>query len=383
VLALLAVLMMTQTPRVVLVSGQSLSLGLATGSAVSTSQALGNVFPASTYIDGTFQGRTTDVTSWPMGSLVEATIESPRSGLANYYATATGTPLTMYAVGKGGTSWIGLEPGTAAWGWTIHALESYGARGRGAFVGLYVVHGEGDASDGTTRVDYEAALVEWQAGAAAVGVRVGVGSAPLYLDQVSSWQEFPIGAGTATTAVPLAQYDAARDFPGYVVLVGPKYQYTYQGDGIHLTAAESRRMGAMAGKVVAYGPTWEPLWPSTTSPITRHGAVITIPMHVPVPPMVLDTTNVTDPGSYGFTYTDDGTPPAISSVALDGSNVVVTLASTPTGANKKIRYALATTALANAGRTTGPRGCLRDSDPATWSSGALYNWAVHFEEAVP
>lgn len=126
--------------------------------------------------------------------------------------------------------------------------------------------------------------------------------------------------------------------------------------------------------------------------VSRSGADITITFNVPVGALALATpTNVTDPGNYGFTYTDDSSPPAVSSVNLLGSNqVVVSLASTPTGANKKIRYAWGgyTTAFG----ATNPdgyvasemaRGCLRDSATRTAYDGTpLYNWCVHFEKDV-
>jgi hypothetical protein len=62
----------------------------------------------------------------------------------------------------------------------------------------------------------------------------------------------------------------------------------------------------------------------------------------------------------------------------------VTLASTPTGASRRIRYAYTGTSGNAAGPTTGMRGNLRDSDTTTCGSGTvLRNWSVHFEEAVP
>ncbi|KMO35619.1 hypothetical protein, partial [Methylobacterium aquaticum] len=52
-------------------------------------------------------------------------------------------------------------------------------------------------------------------------------------------------------------------------------------------------------------------------------------------------------GKWGFAYTDDsGSPPAIASVAIGSgapvgqARIVITLSSAPTGANRRLRYAL-------------------------------------------
>jgi hypothetical protein len=152
-----------------------------------------------------------------------------------------------------------------------------------------------------------------------------------------------------------------------------------------MTAASYRWLGEYYAKayvaVVVERRRWRPLSPASA---TRSGAVITLRFHVPVAPLVFDTTRVSDPGNYGFEYTDDSSPPAISSVAIEAPNIVrVTLAGTPTGANKKIRYAYTGTIDADAGPTTGARGNLRDSDGTISRSGnELFNWCVHFSMDV-
>jgi hypothetical protein len=136
-------------------------------------------------------------------------------------------------------------------------------------------------------------------------------------------------------------------------------------------------------RVILEGQAWEPVRPKT---VTRAGAVVTVTMHVPAPPLVLDTTLVTEPGKFGFEWADDGpTTPTIASVALSGDDtVVVTLSAAPTAAHPRLRYAYTGTGGALAGPTTGPRGNLRDSDGTPSRNGyKLYNWAVHFEVAAP
>lgn len=104
-----------------------------------------------------------------------------------------------------------------------------------------------------------------------------------------------------------------------------------------------------------------------------------------VPPLVLDTTLVTNPGHHGFEFWDDGAaPPGITSVVLvDEDTVKIQLASVPAGVVQRVRYAYTGIADARARPTTGPRGNLRDSDANGSRHGSpLYNWAVHFDLPV-
>ena len=107
---------------------------------------------------------------------------------------------------------------------------------------------------------------------------------------------------------------------------------------------------------------------------------------VPVPPIVLDTTLVADPGSYGFEYSDaSAAPPAIAKVEVAAPDtVVITLSDVPTGDDRRLRYAFTGIKGAGAGPQTGARGNLRDSDATRSRTGQrLYNWCIHFDEAVP
>ena len=78
---------------------------------------------------------------------------------------------------------------------------------------------------------------------------------------------------------------------------------------------------------------------------------------------MLDTSTLADTVDYGFAVTDGGNSAAISDIAVDGSEVVITLASEPSGA-VVVRYAL--DALGSGlSITNGASGNLRDSTTET------------------
>jgi hypothetical protein len=195
------------------------------------------------------------------------------------------------------------------------------------------------------------------------------------------------GDTRTTSRIPTDQLDAHVRAPGKVVIVAPEYMLDYDSSGIHFTSPSGRRLGEYFAKaytkIVVEGQTWEPVRPRA---VTRAGNVITVSYHVPVPPLALDTTQVTNPGNYGFEYTDgSGAPPAITGVQVTAPDTVqITLAAPPTGPNKRVRYAYTSRPNTTPGRSTGIRGCLRDSDatPSLYGN-ALQNWGVTFDMALP
>lgn len=154
----------------------------------------------------------------------------------------------------------------------------------------------------------------------------------------------------------LAMVDLHEDHPTKFVLSHPSYMLDYDiytpgstadDDYVHLSVKGQAIDGEYfyrAFRQTVYGKTrWNPLMPSGSA--VRSGATITIPMLVPKGPMIVDTTRVTErSGTYrGFVFDDDsGSPPAITGLTISGSNIVLTLASTPTGtqASQVVEYAL-------------------------------------------
>ena len=203
---------------------------------------------------------------------------------------------------------------------------------------------------------------------------------PLLMLQMSNWND------VAHSKIPTWQLEAHVRAPGKVVVVAPGYAIGYASDCLHFTNHGERRIGEYFAKayarIVMEGRPWEPLRPKA---VTIAGNVITAKFIVPKPPLVLDTTKVVNPGNYGFEFVDgSAAPPAITSVAVTAPDTVtITLASAPTGADKRLQYAARATPQTCPGTEQGPRGNLRDSDDTPSQYGYdLSNWAVHFDEPV-
>lgn len=191
---------------------------------------------------------------------------------------------------------------------------------------------------------------------------------PLLLSQQHS---FPTGPGRSVSTV--AQWKLGVDHPGRVICVGPKYQYPYAADKVHFLSAGYIQLGQKYAQVfyqaVIRGVLWQPLQPTQVS---RSGARITVKFHVPVPPLVFEdslapphqTTNMQWKSGRGFEAEDSTGPLTIMSATIQGDSVDLTLDKAPTGMNLVVRYAMTQAASgAHAGDDQGRRGQLRDSDP--------------------
>lgn len=388
--------------QMVIVSGQSLSAGGLATTPVSTSQPFSNTMVTGLTYDSAGAGAYGDTylvytptrAAFPWTALLESSVESPRSAMANYYRSVRGVDLHVVSGSRGGSTYALQKKGTQAWEQMSRSIEAAGARSRLSCTAIYVEHGETDGAAAIARATYTANLVEWQSDIAAK-CRTGArgGDPPLYIGQYSSWTAALLGSLT-TSNVPLAIYDAARANFGRIIIIDPHYMDAYNADGVHKTAASSRTMGARAGRAIATGSSYQPLWPRMDNPVTRSGAVITVYLYTPTPPLVVDTTNITgvSASTRGFEYTCGSSPPAISSVdcsaACSGNicSCAITLASTP-GApcltDDKIGYAVTGVAGNLGGPTSGPRGNIRDSTADTWAGATLYHPLVHFQEVVP
>jgi len=354
---------------------------------------------------------------------VNYVVETANSGLANEVTKLsreiylvgrpqTSETLLMSLHGRSGYPYPCIRKGGCTWiNWTTYkrpfdeamwqvqdAKALAAAKGLSYVVrGVTIIHGESDhyypgfpmaSSDGTPNKlqNYADGLIELQADYEA-SIKAITGQTepiPLFVSQMSGWST---DLNHNSSVIPIDQLDAHVRSNGKVILIGPGYPLPFISDGLHYSSHSERRLGEYFAKVYARTvfekKAWEPVRPKQVS---IAGNVITVSFHAPKLPLVFDTTRVTNPGNYGFEYTDaSGAPPAITNVTLTGADTVqITLASTPTGGNKRIRYAYTSVPGNIPGPTTGPRGNLRDSDDTASQAGYdLQNWCVHFDQPIP
>ena len=104
---------------------------------------------------------------------------------------------------------------------------------------------------------------------------------------ISQQGTFPPSPGGAEST--LAAWRLGVEHPGQVLCTGPKYQYEYAPDRVHLTANSYRRLGQKYAQVyfqhVVQGRPWRPLQPRT---VAKSGAELVVTFDVPVPPLRFD-----------------------------------------------------------------------------------------------
>jgi hypothetical protein len=246
------------------------------------------------------------------------------------------------------------------------------------FPAFFWVQGEANIDLGSTRPSYKAQMVlllnEINTDAKAVtGQTNNV--------KMLTYQTASMNAYTSSPDVPLAQLESSLEGKN-IHMVVVMYPYDYSAsDNVHMLNGEQyQRVGALAGyiykKILVDGVDWKPIHIKSTVFV---GSTIDVKFHVPVKPLVFDTTIVTNPGNYGFRLFNGTTEIAITAVSIIRPDTVRIVASSPVAAGYTLTYAInGTTGLT--GRTGGPRGNLRDSQgetiiykPATLNY-RLYNW---------
>ena len=370
----------------ILSTGQSLSVGVASSPALTTTQPYSNLM-----LTGGAGGLGTGTSFTP---LIESSVETISSSMANTItANDTGNDFDVAVSlhGVSGYVYSQLKKGTGPYstGMTqvTNAKSAAIALGRTSrVIGVTTIHGETDNYNGVSGATYQGYLEEWQ-NDYDTDVKAITGQSNeviLFLDQMSSFMSSY--ANDATSEIPIYQLYAAEDNPDEIVLVAPKYFFNYS-DRHHLTGASSQWLGEYYGKVIKKvvidHETWRPLSPDSA---VRSANVIDVNFHVPAGVLAFDTTLVSSRTNKGFEYYDSTSSATISSVAiLDSDTVRITLSGTPTGANQRIRYAYTgvpgtDTGAQNAGSAAGN---LRDTDsyPSLYGN-TLYNWAVHFDEPI-
>lgn len=376
----------------ILSTGQSLATVYYATPALSTTQPYNNLM-LSPGVEGI---------STPLIPLTESgqgeggNVETISSGMANSihaYGNLS-SPIVVGLHAHSGTAYSGLKKGTSWYNKGMTQASVTKTYVEDTLGGVYrplavtSIHGESDFSGGLAS-NYESYLIEWQSDYendlnALTGRSDTI---PLLINQMNSGP---------TGELADAQLNAHINNPGKVILVGPKYQYHYRSDKLHMDVnTQQKQMGEMfakvMGKVLFEGETWNPLMPSS---ILRSGNVIVVNYYIPYGTLAIDTTNVAERPDYGFEFSQTGgNSVSIDSVELIGGNsqVKVTLSDTPTGTDQTLKYAWSCYTsgswCAQAGDSTAVGGNIRDTDtsisPSSDSTGLpLYDWGVTFNEQV-
>ena len=250
---------------------------------------------------------------------------------------------------------------------------------------IIITHGECDADNTNYENDLYTLWSDYNSDLAAVtGQTMKI---PMLVSQQNS-----INDHAASTT---AEWKVGNDYPGDIICIGPKYQYQYYSDNVHLIAKGYQQLGEKYGQVyfhrVVLGQNWQPLAPIAVS---RSGQVISVRFHVPVPPLVWNAEFQAPhqgikewKNGKGFEVrTASGTKVTINSVAIFSDSVLITCSSS-IAAGVLVGYAQTSDAIPMSVPYAGTVrwGLLHDSDPFVGSvtKKAQPNWAVAFELAVP
>jgi hypothetical protein len=194
---------------------------------------------------------------------------------------------------------------------------------------------------------------------------------------------------TARSTSTVAAWKAGVDHPGKIFCAGPKYQYAYASDHIHLLAGQYDRLGVKYAEVfheivILRHESWQPLQPAD---ITREGQTISVRFHVPNPPLAWDeafgaphqVVHAAWKNGRGFEVEDSAGEVTITDAVIDGDTVRIGIDRLPdaTPAPLVVRYAMTQDATQRAGGLVSGRfGQLHDSDPLVGVDGVELDCTV-------
>jgi len=332
---------------------------------------------------------------------VEAGVESAGRGVgesfsqffaseAGYAFTADGVNLILSVPAEGGKSAAELSSGGAYFPrlqYMIDAIDTLARAGGKVPDVVHIVYcqGEADTVGGTSAALWYSQIETGIRQPFETYCQTKFGrktKVRVIMTQVASHEFY----GITDPAIARQVLAMCNTDPNYI-LAGPMYQYNYGAAGIGshlLNATEVKWAAAMCGRALQRAARgvrhkWiNPLRAWQDGPRT-----VAIEYDVPVGPLVIDTVSVTDPGQKGFNLYSGSTEVPISAVSIVGlgkRTVLLTTSSDIPAGSIRVDYAHKGGATnVNAGRTTGSRGCLRDSDPAVFDPSGinkpLFNWA--------
>jgi len=385
----------------IVATGQSLSVGVAGTPVISTVQPFDNIKLTDTSADPKYDGVGDQLSMVPLTAPLRPFVtpadggpypddtypnniygESPEVGMLNQVGQLWSTaptddhPYVMVptSVGESGRSITAIRKGGTG---RAYAATLYEARAikqiasdtklRFGYGAIVLTHGEADATSATYGADVQQLFNDYNADLKAITGQTS--SIPLILTQQST---FPTDATSRSTST-LAAWRLGVDHPGDFFCAGPKYQYEYGPDHIHLTAAEYVRLGEKYGEVYwttqVLGLPWTPVQPNK---VARDGTSVLVYFDVLFPPLNFDpalppphqSAHLEWAKGNGFEIEDAAGPIEITDVTVaSGTDVLIHLTRAP-GANAVVRYAMVQDKDgATGGLPEGRHGLLRDSDP--------------------
>jgi hypothetical protein len=355
--------------------GQSLSAGVASGSPITTSQPYSNV---------TFDGGTRDFSSFASYiPLVENTVETGVATACNKAVSEfirdggddADFVLIGSSAGQGSKTIAQLEKeGTGDWYKDQLIAQMEGAMSIDSDYSLVAVpwfQGESDVLILTSEADYKSDMQGLIADINFDANTKNKDNGPVHLLTYQTLVRSRLVADIVE-----AQRNAALE-NDLIHIVIPIYHIELAADNTHLTAGGYRHVGAYFGRAVY--ELYKGLVPQSLHPIsaTRRGAEVRVRMNVPTAPMVLDAVDLYSTTDSGFAVEDTTGVLTISSITIDGDDVVITTSTTPSGATE-VRYALD-----HDSPSSMAKGNLRDSTSGTVDvSGTdkpLWYPAIHFK----
>lgn len=362
----------------------------------------------------------------PIRPLSSGTVEWPNNIFGGTPHTAMADTITALYEAAGGADYVtahtvvgesgkgmqyikkgAVDDGTEGRAYAASMFEVQAIHGLAVAVGkthgvgaVVITHGEADAGN----TEYENDLFQMQQDYTADAQAATGQTEPVLLltSQQNSVPSTPVGMGSIST---LAEWQVGLDHPGLTICTGPKYQYPYFSDGVHLTAHGYDLLGEKYGEVyhhaIVLGEAWQPLQPVSA---TASGNVISVRFHVPVGPLAWDDAALPPQGvptawanGRGFEVTLSSASETIVQVAITGAamdTVEITCADRIEGGDASVAYAYTgATAItqtlqpdANTYLNTTYRwGQLRDSDPFVGALTQLPqpNYAVAFSVRLP
>lgn len=398
--------------------GQSLSVGLLGEPSVTVAQPYGNIRFTSGIRNKAIEGGTYTATD-PLVENDNADANYGETGIAAAanifvekmagYATYPDQGFVLHgsSAGRGGMSIAQLSKGVTYYDGLIEMVQagfdlSQAASASFAYLATPFTHGEADQSAGTTRSAYKAALMKLASDIIAdVGAITGQSWRPLMLtDQPASHLQYYDASGHASPFRPeiaLALRDAGQASSD-IYTVTPLYWGEYQ-DNVHLKNTSYQQLGKYYGRALAklvrarQRGEGAPVLALDLKSAIWQGKVIDLQFNVPHGPIVFDASWITPTANKGFDlWSADGSTlqDIITDVSIRGPDRVRITTSSVAASGSRLSYGFGRSSMTTSGRTTGPRGQLRDSEgdvdnylDVNGVNRRLDNWCLIFETIKP